>query len=111
MTKHRETLVGTMAVEGEPVFDEDFRLVSYALSHVGVSALEIAIIRNNKVYTIEVATSEAYMERARSEGASEQTSNGEPFVISGEEVLPSDLAAIKAASTEELLPHLVEQVQ
>jgi len=111
----KETLVGSISVGGEMVFDGNFGLISYALGNIGLSAVEVSIVRDGRTYTMEIETQRTFAERAATNyGPEEEQSDepgGHPYVVDTEEILPSQLMAVKTTPTERLAYHLVEQVE
>jgi hypothetical protein len=111
MTEYKETLVGSIAVDGKPVFDATFRLVSFALGNAGLIAAEVVIKREDeRVYTMEIATQAVEAERATHNDTDDPpVQGGGPYVVEGPEILPSELMILKTTPIDLLMPYLVEQ--
>ncbi len=70
--------------------------------------MEVQLVRDDKTYTMSVEALPLHMERA--EGEEEGTElEDTAYVLPGDEILPSDMLAIRAAPTEQLMTYLVEQ--
>lgn len=108
MTDFRDTLLGSLAVGGELVFDDGFRLLSFALDSIGLVSLEVMVRFEGRTYSMEIVTVGVYVEQSQGD-ESEEGAVGEPYLISEAEILPSELVAIKRSRFEELARYLVEQ--
>lgn len=93
------------------IFDKSFELASYFEDDEKVLAVEVVKKLGKTAYLMAIETYQLHVERSDSEVESEQAGTVTPqvYVIAADEILPSDLDAIKHTPIEELKPYLVEQ--
>ncbi len=92
----------------ERLFNEDFRLVSYNFKDGRMQGLDVEIRHGNKPYHMTIESWPLHMERVAAEEPGTELEET-AYVLPEDEIFPSDVAAIKAASFEQLAPYLVEQ--
>ena len=92
----------------ERIFDDDFRMVSYNFNNDRMLGMDVEVNKNGKSYLMSIEALSLHMERSAAED-SDSNLEETAYVLSGDEILPSDIQAIKEAPFEQIAPFLIEQ--
>lgn len=94
----------------ERIFDDSFVALSYHNDGDKIRAIDLGLTLEGKRYNLAVETFDIHAQRAAA-SAEEELASGldQTYVISADEILPSDLLDIKHKNFEELQAFLVEQ--